>query len=88
MPNPEPPGRILERHLQKAIMASLHELLPEFHAHVVGSKACQKFHEWAVWRHQDGTNEWRTDCPDTGVTLTIPFQFGRNGRKGEKRESS
>jgi len=81
-PNEELPNRILELRLRRAIMEALHELVPEFHAHVGTCASCGRFHEWLRWTHREGTNEWHTACPMTGAQLTLPFQF--NGGAGDR----
>lgn len=60
-------------------MESLHSLLPEFRSHIDDCHACGGFHEWILWRHRKGTNEWQTRCPATGTILTMPFIFLNDG---------
>jgi hypothetical protein len=73
----ESPDRVLEKHLRDAIMQSLHNLVPEFRAHVGECASCTGFHDWLVWRHQSGTHEWRAECPSTGAHLVLPFQLAK-----------
>lgn len=70
------PNKVLERKLVKAIMRSLHELLPEFRTHVGSCPGCGEFHDWVTWRHVEGTNQWVASCPSSGEELTLPFLFG------------
>jgi len=77
--NAELPNRILEKRLRRAIMDALHELVPEFRAHVGRCASCGAFHDWLLWTHREGTNEWHAACPGTGATLTLPFVFGAGG---------
>ncbi len=76
MSHTELPNKTLERQLRKAVLASLHKILPEFRAHIGQCQACNEFHEWALWKHKNGTNEWQAKCPETGATLTMPLVFG------------
>jgi hypothetical protein len=76
----EEPNRTLEKRLRRAIMDALHELVPEFRAHTGKCASCNGFHEWLTWRHRRGTNEWHAECPKTGATLTLPFQFAGDSR--------
>ena len=71
----ESPDRVLEKQLRRAIMQSLHELVPEFRAHVGECASCAGFHDWLVWRHQPGTHEWHAKCPSTGAALLLPFEL-------------
>ena len=75
----ESPNTVLEKHLRQAIMQSLHLLLPEFRAHVGSCAHCRGFHDWVVWRHAQGTNEWHAKCPDTGATLVLPLLLPNTG---------
>jgi len=70
------PKKALERELRQAIVKSLHELLPEFRTHVTRCPVCEQFHDWLTWKHTQGTTEWVATCPETGVTITLPLQFG------------
>jgi hypothetical protein len=70
------PNRALERQLREAVMRSLNELLPEFRVHVRRCTVCEKFHDWMTWKHEPGTTEWVATCPETGVAMTLPLQFG------------
>lgn len=79
----ELPNKALERRLRRAIMESLHVLLPEFRAHIAHCPACGRFHEWVRWAHQRNTNYWIAGCPETGAALKIPFLFGQPRDVGE-----
>lgn len=70
------PNKVLERKLVQAIMASLHDLLPEFRTHVDVCPGCGEFHDWLSWRHVEGTNQWVASCPANGQELALPFLFG------------
>jgi len=70
------PNKVLERKLVRAIMDSLHELLPEFRTHVDACPGCGGFHDWLNWRHVEGTNTWVASCPTSGQELALPFLFG------------
>ena len=77
------PRQILETRLRRAIMASLHELVPEFRSHVGSCASCHDFHDWLVWRHREGTSEWYAECPTTGAQLVLPFRLaGRGNTEG------
>ena len=69
------PSAILERQLREAIVAALHELVPEFQSHVQSCPNCGKFHDWVRWRHQEHTSEWHAECPDTGQRMILPLEF-------------
>lgn len=75
--NVESPNHALEKRLRQAIMSSLHDLVPEFHSHVGHCAACNGFHEWLLWEHRAGTNEWTAQCPSSGATLRLPFSLGQ-----------
>ncbi len=83
----ELPSKVLERQLRRAILASLHKLLPEFRAHVGRCAACDEFHDWVLWTHKRGTNEWHAECPTTGASLSMPFLFGPRDDIGELSDS-
>ena len=70
------PNMVLLENLERAVLARLHELVPEFRAHVEECVACGEFHDWLHWRHEDGTNEWHAKCPEMGVELSMPLKFG------------
>jgi hypothetical protein len=84
------PNAILERELRRAILASLHTLVPEFRSHVVSCTHCHEFHDWIVWRHREGTTEWAARCPHTGEDLVIPLVLPvpNGGTEGTGDESS
>jgi hypothetical protein len=70
------PTRTLEKRLRHAIISSLHDLVPEFRAHVPSCAHCNSFHDWVLWQHREGTTEWYAECPNTGSPLVLPFQLG------------
>lgn len=74
----ESPNTVLEKQLRQAIIESLHELVPEFRAHVTSCAHCGEFHDWLLWQHSEGTNEWHAECPTTGTTLVLPLHLPRD----------
>ena len=79
------PKQILESRLRRAIMESLHELVPEFRSHLGSCASCNAFHDWLVWRHREGTSEWYAECPTTGAQLVLPFRLaGDETLKGRR----
>jgi len=79
------PNKILEQQLRRAILDSLHELVPEFRSHVAECVHCGGFHDWTVWRHRESTNEWHAVCPATGESLILPLELpGSGGSEGRR----